>query len=42
MKSWLEKKAVEMYSTHNEKKSLVAERFKAFFADSFLFSICLN
>ena len=27
MKSWLEKNAIEMYSTHNEGKSLVAERF---------------
>ena len=27
MKSWLEKNAIEMYSTHNERKSVVAERF---------------
>ena len=27
MKSWLEKKVIEMYSTHNEGKSFVAERF---------------
>ena len=27
MKSWLEKKNIEMYSTHNEGKSVVAERF---------------
>ena len=27
MKAWLEKNAVEMYSTHNEGKSVVAERF---------------
>ena len=27
MKSWLEKNAIEMYSTHNEGKSAVAERF---------------
>ena len=27
MKSWLEKNAIEMYSTHNEGKSVVAERF---------------
>ena len=27
MKSWLEKKDIEMYSTHNEEKSFVAERF---------------
>ena len=27
MKSWLEKIDVEMYSTHNEGKSVVAERF---------------
>ena len=27
MKSWLEKNDVEMYSTHNEGKSVVAERF---------------
>ena len=27
MKSWLEKNDIEMYSTHNEGKSLVAERF---------------
>ena len=27
MKSWLEKNAVEMYSTHNELKSVIAERF---------------
>ena len=27
MKSWLEKNDIEMYSTHNEQKSVVAERF---------------
>ena len=27
MESWLEKNATEMYSTHNEGKSVVAERF---------------
>ena len=27
MKLWLEKNAIEMYSTHNERKSVVAERF---------------
>ena len=27
VKSWLEKNAIEMYSTHNERKSVVAERF---------------
>ena len=27
MKSWLEKNAIEMYSAHNEGKSIVAERF---------------
>ena len=27
MKSWLEKNGIEMYSTHNEGKSIVAERF---------------
>ena len=27
MKSWLEKDAVEMYSTHIERKSVVDERF---------------
>ena len=27
MKSWLEKNNIEMYSTHNEVKSVVAERF---------------
>ena len=27
MKQWLEKTAIEMYSTHNEEKSVVAERF---------------
>ena len=27
MKSWVEKKAIEMYSTHNEGKSVIAERF---------------
>ena len=27
MKSWLEKNDIEMYSTHNEEKSVVAERF---------------
>ena len=27
MKSWLEKNVIEMYSTHNEWKSIVAERF---------------
>ena len=27
MKSWLEKSAIEMYSTHNEGKPVVSERF---------------
>ena len=27
MKSWLEKSAKEMYSTHNQEKSVVSERF---------------
>ena len=27
MKSWLEKNTIKMYSTHNEGKSVVAERF---------------
>ena len=27
MKSWLEKYDIEMYSTHNEGKSVIAERF---------------
>ena len=27
MNSWLEKNGIEMYSTHNEGKSVVAERF---------------
>ena len=27
MKSWLEKNEIEMYSTHNEGKSILAERF---------------
>ena len=27
MKSWLEKNAIDMYSTHNEGKSVIAERF---------------
>ena len=27
MKSWLEKNDIEMYSTHNEGKFVVAERF---------------
>ena len=27
MKSWLKKSAIGMYSTHNEGKSVVAERF---------------
>ena len=27
MKSWLEKKDIEMYSTHNEGKSVIAEKF---------------
>ena len=26
-KSWLEKNDIEMYSTHNEEKSVIAERF---------------
>ena len=30
MKSWLEKNDIEMYSTHNERKSVVAERFIRF------------
>ena len=27
MKSWLEKHDIEMYSTHNEGKSVITERF---------------
>ena len=27
MKSWLEKNDIEVYSTHNEEKSVIAERF---------------
>ena len=27
MKSWQEKNAIEMYSVHNEGKSVIAERF---------------
>ena len=27
MKSWLEKHAIEMHSTHNKEKSVVAEKF---------------
>ena len=27
LKSWLEKNSIEMYSTHNEGKPVVAERF---------------
>ena len=27
MKSWLEKNDIEIYSTHNVEKSVVAERF---------------
>ena len=27
MKSWLEKNDIEMYSTHNERKSVAAERY---------------
>ena len=27
MKSWLEKNGIEMYSTHNEGKSVIIERF---------------
>ena len=27
MKSWLEKNDIEMYSTHNEGKFVIAERF---------------
>ena len=27
IKSWLEKNAIEMYSTHNEGKYVIAERF---------------
>ena len=27
MKSWLEKNAIEMYSTHNDGKSFIAERY---------------
>ena len=27
MKSWLEKNDIEIYSTHNEGKSVLAERF---------------
>ena len=28
MKSWLEENAIEMYSKHNQGKSVVAERIK--------------
>ena len=31
MKSWLEKNDIKMYSSHNERKSVVAERFKRTF-----------
>ena len=31
IKSWLEKNVIEMYSTHNEGKSVVAERFMRIF-----------
>ena len=27
MKSWLQRNYIEMYSTHNERKPVVAERF---------------
>ena len=27
MKSWLEKSDIEMYSKHNEEKSVIAEKF---------------
>ena len=27
LKSWLEKSNIEMYSTHSEEKSVIAERF---------------
>ena len=27
MKSWLEKNGIEIYSRHNEEKSVIAERF---------------
>ena len=27
MKSWLEKNDIEMYSTHNERKSIAAKKF---------------
>ena len=27
MKSWIQKNAIEMYSTHNGQKSVVAEKF---------------
>ena len=27
MKSWLEKNVIEMYSAHNEEKSVVAKRY---------------
>ena len=27
VKSWLEKNSIEMYSSHNERKSVIAERF---------------
>ena len=47
MKSWLEKKDIEMYSMHNEGKSVVAERFirtlKVAFATFLLVSfVCLK
>ena len=42
MKSWLEKNDIEMYSTHNEGKSIVAERFIRTIKNKHITSISKN
>ena len=42
MKSWLEENAVEMYSTQNEGKSVVTERFIRILINKISISIWFN
>ena len=42
MKSWLEKNDVEIYSTHNERKSVVTERFIRTIKNKHMTSISKN
>ena len=46
MKSWLEKNATQMYSTHNEEKSVVAGRFIRIICHTYTYkkviSVCMT